>query len=233
MTLPPKFCTACGVPLASGRRFCSQCGQPVVIPETVATRAPQPPQHLKPAGPVPAARTGRERILGIVPFIEQGLLSVLHYTLVVTDRRLIFCTWDPGTDEPMSDADDEVMQESCNISETTDEITHFRAKDWSSGPWQRYLPMAPDTIIAGSPGTIVIPLPDIVNGDIVCETRTSTQDKLYIQDSHQAREFDLMYSQGAYLFRILQPLLGDKVTIADHLHRRGKLDRLLSGQEYK
>jgi len=180
-----------------------------------------------------AAPGGGERILGIVPFIEQGLLSVIHYTLIVTDRRLIFCTWDPGTDETMSDADDQVMQESCSISETTDEIAHFRAKDWSSGPWQRYLPMAPDAIIAGAPGTIVIPLPEIVNGDIVCETRTSTQDKLYLGDSHQAREFDLMYSQGPYLFRILQPLLGGKVTIADHLHRRGKLDRLLSGQEYK
>lgn len=233
MTLPPKFCTACSAPLASGRRFCSQCGEPVAVPGTAGTPARQSPQIPHPAGRVPAALEGGERILGIVPFIEQGLLSVIYYTLIVTDRRLIFCTWDPGTDEAMSEADDEVMQESCSISETTDEIAHFRVKDWSSGPWQRYLPIAPDAIIAGALGTIVIPLPDIVNGDIVCETRTSTQDKLYLQDSHQAWEFDLMYSQGPYLFRILQPLLGVKVTIADHLHRRGKLDRLLSGQEYK
>ena len=233
MTPPPKFCTACGAPLASGRRFCSQCGQPVVVPGTAGTPARQPPQIPQPAVPVPAAPGGRERVLGIVPFIEQGLLSVIHYTLIVTDRRLVFCTWDPGTDEAMSDADDEVMQESCSISETTDEIAHFRAKDWSSGPWQRYAAMATDAILAGAPDTIIIPLPDIISADIVCETRTSTQDKLYFQDSREAREFDLMYSQGPFLFRILQPLLGGKVTIADHLHRRGKLDRLLSGQEYK
>ena len=233
MTLPPKFCTACGAPLASGMRFCSQCGQPVVMPGTAGTPDRQPPQHPQPAGPLPAAPAGRELVLGIVPFIEQGLLSIIHYTLILTDRRLIFCTWDTGTDETMSDADDEVMQESCNISETTDEIVHFRAKDWSAGPWQRYAAMEPDAVIAGAPGSIVIPLPDIVNADIVCETKNSTQDKLYLYDSRQAREFDLMYSQGPFLFRILQPLLGEKVTIADHLHRRGKLDRLLSGQEYK
>jgi len=233
MALPLKFCTACGAPLPSGVRFCTHCGQPVVVPGTACTPARQPPRHPQPAGPLPAAPAGGERILGIVPFIEQGLLSVIHYTLIVTDRRLIFCTWDPGTDETMSDADDEVMQESCYISETTGEIAHFRAKDWSAGPWQRYAAMAPETIIAGAPCSIVIPLPDIVNADIICETRSSTQDKLYLHDSHQAWEFDLMYSQGPYLFRILQPLLGEKVTIADHLHRRGKLDRLLSGQEYK
>jgi len=233
MTLPLKFCTACGAPLASGRRFCSQCGQPVVMPGTAGIPDQQPPKLPPPAGLLPAAPASGERVPGILPFIEQGLLSVIHYTLIVTDRRLIFCTWDPGTDEAMSDADDEVMQESCNISETCDEIAYFRAKDWSAGPWQRYAAMAPDAVIAGAPGTIVVPLADIVNADIVCETRTSTQDKLYLHDSRQAQEFDLMYSQGPFLFRILQPLLGEKVTIADHLHRRGKLDRLLSGQEYR
>lgn len=233
MNMPQKFCTACGAPLVSGMRFCTRCGQAVTGPGTFTPAARQPPRDPQPAGPVPAAPPGGERILGIVPFIEQGLLSVIHSTLIVTDRRLIFCTWDPGTDEMMSDADDAVMQESCDISEITDEIAHFRAKDWSEGPWQQYAAIAPDAVIAGAPGTIVIPLPDIVSADIVCETRTSTQDKLYLHDSHQAREFDLMYSQGQYLFRILQPLLGENVTIADHLHRRSKFDRLLSGQEYK
>ena len=107
MTMPPKFCTACGCPARCRHAVL----QPVraagcharALPHTcpAATAAPQP------AGPLPAAPEGGERILGIVPFIEQGLLSVIHYTLIVTDRRLIFCTWDPGTDEAMSDADDD------------------------------------------------------------------------------------------------------------------------------
>jgi hypothetical protein len=221
MTAPQKFCTGCGTALVSGMRFCSQCGQAVAAP----AGPPAPP-----AAAVPGAG---ERILGIVPFLEQGLLSVVHYTLIVTDRRLIFCTWDTGTDEAMSDADDAVMQESCSISETMDEIAHFRAKDWSSGPWQRYQATAPDAIIAGAPGTIAIPLREITDVLIVCETRTSTQDTLSIRGDQKERTFDLMYSQGPYLYGILSPLLGERVSMEDHLHRRRGLDRLLSGQEYK
>jgi|WetSurMetagenome_2_1015567.scaffolds.fasta_scaffold12682_4 hypothetical protein len=229
MTISPKFCTACGSPVAARMRFCSQCGQPVVGQGT-ATPATQPQQ---PAAPAPAAPGGDERILGIVPFLEQGLLSVIHYTLIVTDRRLIFCHWDPDKDEAMSEADDTMMQESCTISETKDEIAHFLAKDWSGGPWQRYRSMAPDAIIAGAPGSIVIPVQDIGDATIVCETLTSTQDNLRIRDAKHEQKFDLMYSQGPYLARILGPLLGGRLTMEDHLHRRRGLDRLLSGQEYK
>jgi hypothetical protein len=202
-------------------RFCTQCGQ--------VAAAPAAPQAL----PGTAPQDGRERILGIVPFLEQGLLSVVRYTLIVTDRRLIFCTWDAGSDEAMSDADDAAMQESCDISETVDEIAHFRGKDWSDGPWQRYLSMVPDAIIAGAPGTIVVPLGEIADAGIVCETRTSTQDTLSIRSDGRELAFDLMYSQGPYLFGILSPLLGGKLSMEEHLHRRRGLDRLLSGQEYK
>lgn len=226
----PKFCTACGAPLAAGRKFCSQCGLAVVLPGQVSMPAPGFPP---PARTVTAAQEGGERIIGIVPFVEQGLLSVIHYTLIVTDRRLIFAVWNPDTDEAMSDADDAVMLESCSISGTKEEIAHFRAKDWTSGPWQRYLSIAPDAIIAGAPGTIVIPIRDITDASIVCETLTSTQDILSIRVKDREIAFDLMYSQGPYLFRILSPLLGERLSMEDHLHRRRGLDRLLSGQEYR
>ncbi|OPX63344.1 MULTISPECIES: zinc ribbon domain-containing protein [unclassified Methanoregula] len=230
MTAPPKFCTACGAPLAAGKRFCTQCGQPVVLPGQPATTAPE---TIRAAPVAPAVGGSGERILGIVPFIEQGLLSVIHYTLIVTDRRLIFCTWSPESDEAMSDADDAVMQESCDISGTKDEIAHFREKDWAGGPWERYRSMNPDAIIAGAPGTITIPVDEIADINIVCETLTSTQDKLYVRDRNREQTFDLMYSQGPYLARILAPLLGDRLTMEDHLHHRRGLDRLLSGQEYR
>jgi hypothetical protein len=199
MIFPQKFCTGCGAPVAAGMRYCSQCGQPVSAPVPAAPQGIPHPPNPSTVPPVTAGPGDGERVLGIVPFIEQGLLSVIRYTLVVTDRRLIFCTWDQDTDEAMSDAEDAVMQESCDISGTKDEIARFRAKDWAAGPWQRYRSMAPETIIAGAPGTVVFLLGDIADATIVCETLTSTQDKLMVRNGSQNQAFDLMYSQGPYL----------------------------------
>jgi hypothetical protein len=125
------------------------------------------------------------------------------------------------------------MQESCNIAETTDEIMHFRAKDWASGPWQRYLSMPVDTIASGAPGSITIPMAGITVVDIVCETRTSTQDRLSIDEGSRQHTFDLMYSQGPFLFGLLQPILQERVRMADQLHKLSPLNRLLTGQEYR
>lgn len=231
MTSGQKFCTECGASLVPGTRFCGKCGRPVAGLAPADTLSPplqQPPVQL--GAPVSG---GPEQIIGIVPFVEQGLLSVIHYTLIVTSERLIFCTWNQDSDEAMSDAEDVEMQESCTIAETTDEIAHFRAKDWAAGPWQRYRSVPIDCIAAGAPGSITIPVSTITGADIVRETRASTQDKLFVETGDCRHEFDLMYSQGPFLFGLLKPILGERVTIADHLHRRGKLDRLLSGQEYK
>jgi len=214
-------------------KFCGQCGAGIPGVAAANTLQAAPPAPI-PAFPATEGFASRgEVVAGIVPFIEQGLLSVIHYTLVITNRRLIFCTWDPGTDEAMSDADDVVMQESCSISETSDEIAHFRAKDWADGPWQKYRSMDPDAIAAGSRGAIIVPLQEIAYVDIVCETRTSTQDSLYVLHGEKQLKFDLMYSQGPFLSRLLVPLLGERVRSADHLHKRHGIDRLITGQEYK
>ena len=69
--------------------------------------------------------------------------------------------------------------------------------------------------------------------DIVCETRNPAQDELYIEEGGPRLTFDLMHSQGPFLFNLLSPLLGDKVTMEDKLHKRHGLDRLITGQEYK
>ena len=150
MTSGQKFCTECGALLVPGTRFCGQCGHPVAGEATA--NSPAAPQQQSPPHQESPVRGGAEQILGIVPFVEQGLLSVIHYTIIVTSERLIFCTWNQDTDEAMSEAEDEVMSESCEISETTDEIAHFRAKDWATGPWQRYRSVPVDTIVPRCPG---------------------------------------------------------------------------------
>lgn len=199
------------------------------LPDTSRTAVPRP----APGSQESAVHAGREQVTGIVPFIEQGLLSVIHYTLIVTPGRLIFCTWNPDTDEAMSEAEDVVMQESCNIMETPDEIAYFRAKDWTDGSWQRYLTMPIDTIVASAPGSISIPVSGISDLNIICENRASTHDQMHIEEGDHNHTFDLMFSQGPLVFSLLQPLLGEKVRISDHLHKRHGLDRLITGQEYK
>jgi hypothetical protein len=233
MTTGQKFCTECGSILVPQMKFCGQCGHPVTM-QDAASPAPHPTSSFQPTPgqPVPVAQADHEQITGIVPFLEQGLLSVNHFTLIVTTRRMIFCTWKAATNEAMAEADDVVMQESCSIEETTDEITHFRAKDWSEGPWQQYRSMTPDTIIAAAPGSLSIPFRDIISATIICETTASTQDSLSIRDGKAEYRYDLMYSQGPFLFRILEPVLGERISMTDHLHKRRGLDRLLSSQEY-
>ena len=233
MTNGQKFCTECGAPLVPQNRFCGQCGHPVPGASTAPAAPAIPAQPLKRNAVPPQQEAGCERILGIVPFIEQGVLSVTRYTLVVTTRRLIFSTWDPEVDEAMSDAEDDVMQESCDIAETTDEIAHFRTKDWADGPWTRYRSMDPDTIAASAPGSIIIPIASVTRADILCETKRSTQDTLYIEMEGTNHEFDLMHSQGRFLETILCPILHDRLEVADKLHARGKIDRLLSGRQYE
>ncbi|NMB78438.1 MAG: zinc ribbon domain-containing protein [Methanomicrobiales archaeon] len=230
MTNLQRFCTECGMELVPGSRFCGKCGHPV---SGTAARGIQPAPAGVPATPPGGIPPGNEGIVGIVPFLEQGIISVIHYTLVVTSRRLIFCPWNPDTDNAMAEADDAVMDESCNFPETPDEIAHFRAKDWSGGPWERYRQVPADTIASGTPGTISIPLDQITGVLIVCETESSTQDSLQVDMKGKQHSFDLMYSQGRFLFSLLKPLLGERMEIEDHLHRRGKLDRLLTGQEYR
>lgn len=180
----------------------------------------------------PAAGDTGERIRWIVPFIGQGLLSAIHDTLVVTDHPLIVCTWDTDNDEAMAGADDAVMQESCSFSDIKDEIARFRQKDWSGGPWERYRSMKPDTIIAGTPGTVIVPLQDNADVTVICKTLTSTQDTLLIRDRNREHSFDLKDAEGPYPARLLAPLPGDRLAMEDNFHRRRGIDRLLSGQEY-
>jgi hypothetical protein len=230
MTDLQKFCTECGGDLIPGTRFCGHCGHPVGGPVAPGATPSPGRQTISPPLPQPG---GPEQILSIVPFIEQGIISIIRFTLIITNRRLIFCTWNQDTDEAMSEAEDNVMDESCNANETRDEIAYFRAKDWSEGAWQRYRSIPLDEIARNAPGSITIPVHGITDVNIVCETSDSTQDEIYIEEGSRSHTFDLMYSQGPFIYQILKSILGERARIEDHLQRRGKIDRLLTGQEYK
>ena len=109
-------CPSCGKAVSPGAKFCKSCGsrltqtatplatppaQPSPMPpepgsfKGVTNAAPEPPrQHRVDQQPVqsPAHQHVEEQVLGVIPYLckMKFFLPVKTYTLVVTDRRLIF-----------------------------------------------------------------------------------------------------------------------------------------------
>ena len=83
----PRFCGACGGLLQDGEAFCTTCGAPSAA-EVASATVPE-------AAPAPTATpAGGEQILAVVPKLTLvgGFLGLKQktYTLVITDRRLVF-----------------------------------------------------------------------------------------------------------------------------------------------
>ena len=94
-----RFCGSCGGPLQAGDAFCTACGTPVAaqaapVAPPVAPVAAAP----TPAVPAPAPSAGGEQILDVVGGLTLlgGFMGIKQkpYTLIVTDRRLIFAELD-------------------------------------------------------------------------------------------------------------------------------------------
>lgn len=82
----PRFCGACGGVLQDGDAFCTTCGVPSAV-EVAPAAAPAP-------APAPASPAGGEQILAVVPKLTLvgGFMGFKQttYTLVITERRLVF-----------------------------------------------------------------------------------------------------------------------------------------------
>jgi len=97
MTDPaPRFCSACGTQLVPGDTFCSKCGTRIEQPATPApapVAVPEPTPVPSPA-PAPQAAASGEPIIAVIGNLTHatGFMGVKQktYTLVITDRRLIF-----------------------------------------------------------------------------------------------------------------------------------------------
>lgn len=84
-----RFCGSCGSPLAQGDAFCTRCGTRVAAAPAPAPQA-APPAH----APQPAPAPSGERILAVIGGLTLvgGFMGLKQksYTLVITERRLIF-----------------------------------------------------------------------------------------------------------------------------------------------
>jgi hypothetical protein len=176
MNMSARYCIHCGKPLSAEARFCGRCGRPVKplgmnVPITQATQAqpvaasskpawnpaaiplsqpqaplPSAPVNLQPPAPVPSA----ELIVGAIAgaMRKKGFLgmSADNFTLVVTDRRIIFAT-----------QTSQMMQENAKMArESAKSQGKNFLSQWGavihSNNGQHYLQMTAEAIVGENPG---------------------------------------------------------------------------------
>ena len=91
MTDAPRFCTTCGSPLGEGTaRFCTGCGKEL----TTAPVEVAPVEATATAPDAPAIPATAERVISVIPNarLKVGMMGLkcISYTLVLTERRIIF-----------------------------------------------------------------------------------------------------------------------------------------------
>jgi hypothetical protein len=170
MNMSVRYCIHCGKPLSAEARFCGRCGRPVkslateehLAPATQpAASSPNPawmPSSLPPNPPTaavfPAPQTVpvalAEPIVGVIPgaMRKKGFLgmSADNFTLVITDRRIIFATQTA-----------QMMKENAvKARETAKAQGKNFLSQWGaiirSNYGQQYLQMSADAVLAENPG---------------------------------------------------------------------------------
>jgi hypothetical protein len=176
MNMSIRYCIHCGKPLSAEARFCGRCGRPVksmIAEEHIVQSTPaqpavsdpnpawaaasmplsQPPAPTFPTpapAPQPAPVAASEPIVGVIPgaMRKKGFLgmSADNFTLVITDRRIIFATQTP-----------QMMQENARRArETAKSQGKNFLSQWGavirSNYGQHYLQMTADAVLGENPG---------------------------------------------------------------------------------
>lgn len=190
---PGRFCGSCGTPVSAETKFCGNCGLPVNAP-AAPPQAPVPPQPAPVPPAAPAAPT--EKILGVIANAKKPKMlgaSWDTYNLVVTERRMIMA---------------QLTQKMMNAA-----IAEAQAKAKAEGKgffgvWAdqmsamfryaiRYETMAPDAVLAETPGNFALENSQIAVVDL------SLKDN---EDSSQYNEFKMVIKSagGKFEFRIAE-----------------------------
>jgi len=91
----------------------------------------------------------------------------------------------------------------------TDQRKYLNARDWSTGPWQRYASIHPDMIASESPGNLVFLYAEI--GSVKFNAKDEyTDDAIYIYAQGKRFDFHLGYAQGPASLTIFHQYLGDR-----------------------
>lgn len=163
----------------------------------------------------PAGAPGGERIAGIIPGMRHktGLFSSKIYNLVVTDRRILFAEATTRMlNQAAKDAAAEAKEQGKGFFARAAETMQSQHKIY-----QKYWQMAPEEILAETPGNFAVEHNQIVSikirfGKFNEEQGQYDKDEMQIKTSREKMKLIFEYSNAAKdAKRLLQELLGKAV----------------------
>ena len=174
---------------------------------------PEVAQQAQPPVSSPSA-VGGERIVGVIPAIRRktGLFSSKTYSLVVTDRRILFAevTQQMAT-QAAKDAAEEAKAEGKGFFGRA-------AQTALSGHriYQKYWQMAPEAILAETPGNYAVELRDIVSVQVHAGMWDEVhgqhdQDEMRIKTHREKMKLTFVQGSSHDAKKLLQGLLGKTV----------------------
>ncbi len=182
------YCGSCGGPLQAGDAFCTACGTPVAA---VQEQAPVPTP--------PAATTG-EQILAVIGGLTLvgGFMGLKQkpYTLIVTERRLIFVEiTKEKTTAAVNAARDQAKAEGKGF------FGQWGAQIASAGSYNdAYWQMSPDAALAETPGNWAVERSQYQGAKFrmgMSDENTQTPDVLTIKASTGKWKFNVSGSLSA------------------------------------
>jgi hypothetical protein len=202
-----KFCEDCGKPLRAGVKFCEDCGSPVPLPEPPGQTTPAPS-----SGTGPGIRDQMPIAILPFVSQRRGVFSMDRCTLVVFPDRMIIAYVPKSRAKEMDQASDEVQAAlrkkhlegkqfwepasgagaalfriarsapGSHAAGALKEQQVLQAAGMSTRPWEVYLSMPPDAVLAEDPRNCAISRDSI--GFIRGESDPSTDtDQMLISSS--------------------------------------------------
>ena len=186
-----RFCASCGSPLGQGDVFCTKCGTRASEPPAQVAYAPQPA-----AAPAPSG----ERILAVIGGLTLvgGFMGLKQksYTLVITERRLVFAEL---TKEKVTAAVNAARDQAK--AEGKGFFGQWGAQIGSTMTYsQAYWQMSPDAALAETPGNWAVDRSQFQGAKFrtgMSDENTNTPDVLTIKASTGKWKFNVNGSLGA------------------------------------
>lgn len=186
------YCGSCGGPLHEGEAFCTACGTAVAL-----QAAPAP---VAPAAAAPAPATGGEQILAVIGGLTlvAGFMGLKQkaYTLIITERRLVFAEiTKEKTTAAVNAARDRAKAEGKGF------FGQWGAQIASAGSYNdAYWQMSPDAALAETPGNWAVERSQYQGAKFrmgMSDENTQTPDVLTIKSSTGKWKFNVSGSLSA------------------------------------